>query len=128
MRIIDADELINQIEQHCIDDEVTCKDDVIEIIDNAPTVELCKHERPTGEWIPINEKIIETLQDRYYYLVAHKDYTTPLKAKFYKDLPPYFKVCTFNGNFVTFIFEEENNEITHVMKLPEIPKEEEGKE
>ncbi|MBQ1295565.1 MAG: hypothetical protein IIY21_16085 [Clostridiales bacterium] len=46
MRLIDADKLINQIEQHCIDDEVTCKDDVIEIIDNAPTVE----ERQSGRW------------------------------------------------------------------------------
>ena len=63
MRIIDADKLINQIEQHCIDDEVTCKDDVIEIIDNAPTVlhdnysmgyqdgvRKVLSERPTGEW------------------------------------------------------------------------------
>ena len=75
------------------------------------------------EWIPINEKTIETLQDRYYYLVAHNDYKTPLKAKFYKDLTPYFKVCSFNGVFVTYIFSEEDNEITHVMKLPELPKE-----
>jgi len=79
------------------------------------------------EWIPINEETVKTLQDRYYYLVAHKDYTTPLKAKFYKDFPCYFKVCTFNGNFVTYIFsEEEDNEITHAMKLPELPKEEEA--
>ena len=58
MRIIDADKLINQIEQHCIDDEVTCKDDVIEIIDNAPTVELCKHERPTGKFDLIKRAVL----------------------------------------------------------------------
>ena len=80
------------------------------------------------EWIPINEKTIETLQDRYYYLVAHNDYKTPLKAKFYKDFPCYFKICSFIGVFVTYIFPEEDNEITHVMKLPELPKPEFPKE
>ena len=84
----------------------------------------CASTRQSGEWIPINEETIKILQDRNYYLIAHKDYTTPLKAKFYKDLTSFFKVCTFSGNFVTYFFEEENNEITHFMELSELPKKE----
>ena len=144
MRLIDADEFAKTLrdisKRQKYEELLTKKDgfptvaDVIEAIcqdldgtaiygfKNAPTVE------PKAEWIPINEETIKILQDRYYYLVAHKDYTTPLKAKFYKDLPPYFKVCTFNGNFVIFIFSEEYCEITHAMKLPELPIEEEGEE
>lgn len=133
MRIIDADRLNREIKDKFgyysatafvrnMQDlsQVEVFKHIMRLIEEAPTIE----ERQAVEWIPINEKTMETLQDRYYYLVAHKDYTTPLKAKFYKELPPYFKVCTFNGNFVTYIFEEEDNEITHVMKLPELPKEE----
>ena len=78
MRIIDADKLINQIEQHCIVDEVTCKDDVIEIIDNAPTVELCKHERPTGEW-----KLDDTEQFCYCSNCEDTYYPRPLDPCWY---------------------------------------------
>ena len=47
MRLIDADKLINEVEQHCIDDEITCRDDVIEIIEAAPTIE---NSHP-GKWL-----------------------------------------------------------------------------
>ena len=93
MRIIDADKLINQIEQHCIDDEVTCKDDVIEIIDNAPTVvpedfmnpyeegyERARKdfERPTGEW-----KLDDTEQFCYCSNCEDTYYPRPLDPCWY---------------------------------------------
>ena len=30
----------------------------------------------------------EELQDHHFYLVAHKDYGTPMKAKWHQDCPP----------------------------------------
>ena len=64
MRLIDADKLINQIEQHCIDDEVTCKDDVIEIIEEAPTIE----ELQSGEWEDFAKFVAsEVLDDCFVY-------------------------------------------------------------
>ena len=61
MRIIDADKLINEVEQHCIDDEITCRDDVIEIIEAAPTIE----ERRPGKWRARNNKYYAG--DGYYF-------------------------------------------------------------
>ena len=58
MRLIDADELKKAIDKYCEDYQGF--DGVIDIIDNAPTVE----ERPQGEWIIIksplsNETIVK---------------------------------------------------------------------
>lgn len=122
MRIIDADKLLNQIERHCINDEVLYKADVIEIIDNAPTVES------KAKWIPINEETIETLQDHYYYLVAHKDFTTPMKAKYHNDSFKHFEVFSFKSSQISYIFLNSTDDITHFMELPELPKEEEAAE
>lgn len=124
MRIIDADKLLNQIEQHCINDEVLYKADVIEIVEAAPTIET----RHPGEWIPINEETIKTLQDHYYYLVAHKDFTTPMKAKYHNDSFKHFEVFSFKSSQISYIFLNSTDDITHFMELPELPNEEEGEE
>lgn len=70
----------------------------------------------------------EELQDHYFYLVAHKDYGTPMKAKWHQDCPPTFQVYIGGGKCDEYIDElsnyhaEENKKITHWCKLPNLPK------
>lgn len=76
--------------------------------------------RPQGEWIPIEKE--DDLIDHYWYLVAHEDYKTPIKAKYHSDVPHF----TFSANgeeHASYIFE---GKITHYMDLPELPKEAEN--
>ena len=80
------------------------------------------------KWIPINEETIETLQDHYYYLVAHKDFTTPMKAKYHNDSFKHFEVFSFKSSQISYIFLNSTDDITHFMELPELPKEEEAAE
>lgn len=61
-----------------------------------------------GEWV---------LKDHYWYLIAHKDYGTPMKAKYHSDCP-HFTFFDANGERATYLFE---NKITHYMELPDIP-------
>lgn len=103
------------------------------VIDQAPTVlhdnysmgyqdgvKKVLSERPQGEWIPIEKE--DNLIDHYWYLVAHEDYKTPIKAKYHSDVPHF----TFSANgkeHASYIFE---GKITHYMDLPELPKEAEN--
>lgn len=70
----------------------------------------------------------EELQDHHFYLVAHKDYGTPMKAKWHQDCPPTFQVYIGDGKCDEYIDElsnyhaEENKKITHWCKLPNLPK------
>ena len=70
----------------------------------------------------------EELQDHHFYLVAHKDYGTPMKAKWHQDCPPTFQVYIGGGKCDEYIDElsnyhaEENKKITHWCKLPNLPK------
>lgn len=89
-------------------------------IDKAPTIE------PKAEWIPINEETIKILQDHHYYLVAHKDFKTPMKAKYHNDSFKHFEVFSFKSSQISYIFLNSTDDITHFMELPELPKEEEG--
>lgn len=73
-------------------------------------------ERPQGEWITI-EAGEDSLEDHYWYLIAHKDYGTPMKAKYHSDCP-HFTFFDANGERATYLFE---NKITHYMELPDIP-------
>ena len=120
MRIIDADKLKDELvnNSECIDSI----SDVFDILDNAPTIES------KAKWIPINEETIETLQDHYYYLVAHKYFTTPMKAKYHNDSFKHFEVFSFKSSQISYIFLNSTDDITHFMELPELPKEEEGEE
>ena len=70
----------------------------------------------------------EELQDHHFYLVAHKDYGTPMKAKWHQDCTPTFQVYIGGGKCDEYIDElsnyhaEENKKITHWCKLPNLPK------
>lgn len=57
----------------------------------------------------------ERLKDRYWYLVAHKDYKTPIKAQW--RVGECFKIAFSNE----MVFEDDL--ITHWMELPEMPSE-----
>lgn len=74
------------------------------------------YERP---WINIENE--DKLVDHYWYLIAHKDYATPMKAIYHSDFP-HFVFATSNGHCrVSYIYE---GKVTHYMELPELPLEE----
>ena len=79
--------------------------------------------RPQGDWITI-EAGEDLLKDHYWYLIAHKDYGTPMKAKYHSDCP-HFTFFDARGERATYLFEDK---ITHYMELPDIPKEAEKDE
>lgn len=91
-----------------------------------------KYNQRLNKWVSMEDCIdMDLLDDHFYYLVSHKDYKTPMKAKFHKDCSGYhFEVCTMEGAIIEWIytgpdeykFGEEWN-ITHVMNLPDMPKE-----
>lgn len=78
--------------------------------------ELVKEEekRSTGGWITI-EAGENFLENHEWYLVVHKDYETPMKAKYHSDCP-HFTFFDARGEEVSYLFE---NKITHYMKLPD---------
>ena len=74
-----------------------------------------------NKWVSMEDCIdMDLLDDHFYYLVSHKDCSGY-----------YFEVCTMEGTITEWIytgpdeykFGEEWN-ITHVMNLPAMPKEE----
>ena len=76
------------------------------------------------EWIPFTEDIWDKLEDHVFYLVVHKDYKSPMKAKFHADSLPHFEIATFNGVRVEYpslakCLEECG--ITHIMNMPDMP-------
>ena len=64
-------------------------------------------------WFNIGRE--DLLEDHNYYLIAHKDYDTPIKAKYHDDPMPNF---TFM-NKTSYI---SDGKITHFMFLPDLPK------
>lgn len=58
------------------------------------------------------------LMDHYYYLVAHKDFDTPIKAKYHDDQLPCFECICHLGVFYSYLIDKE---ITHYMELPPLP-------
>ena len=68
-------------------------------------------------WIELDDKTADDLNDHVWYLIAHKDYETPMKAKYHIDVPS-FTFNTSEGEQRTYLFE---NRITHYMPLPELP-------
>ena len=120
MRTIDADKLKKVLSDkdyitytHEFGDAIPV-DWIMSAIDNAPTVE----ER-LQEWITI-EAGENSLEDHYWYLIVHKDYETPMKAKYHDDCTPHFTFYDAKGERATYLFEDK---ITHYMKLPEFPEE-----
>ena len=88
-------------------------------------------------WFEINENTINSLEDHNWYLVCHRDYDTPIKAKFHRDSFCYFELCTSNGVKIEYLYAGFNedpyilkpndehyvNKITHFMLLPTMPEE-----
>lgn len=72
------------------------------------------------EWIPFTDDMWDKLEDHVFYLVAHKNYDSPLKAKFHADSFPHFEIATFNGNIIEYPGLDDCN-ITHIMKMPNMP-------
>lgn len=65
-------------------------------------------------WIDINEN---KPNDHEWVLIAHKNYATPMKAKYHSD-GECFEFYTSGGVNWSYIFE---SEITHWQKLPKLP-------
>lgn len=69
-----------------------------------------------NKWIPIDEG---TLEDHHYYLIAHKDYGTPMKAKFHREcFGDRFEFFTYSGPQYECSLD---GKITHYMELPSLP-------
>ena len=62
----------------------------------------------------------DLLKDHHFYLVAHKGYGTPMKAKWHQDCAPHFEVLIGDGktNEYVSIFDEK---ITHWKELDDKP-------
>lgn len=80
--------------------------------------DLMQHyeEKPQGEWITI-EAGEDLLIDRHWYLIVHKDFGTPMKAKYHSDCP-HFTFFYEGGEGCSYLFEDK---VTHYMELPDIP-------
>lgn len=84
-----------------------------------------------GTWIPLEyidwEWIEdERLKDHHFYLVAHKAFSTPIKAKYHDDGGMrHFQIMSVPNVIRTGdYFDEEypwNDNITHWMELPDMP-------
>jgi len=73
------------------------------------------------EWHEFNHDSQDLLKDHYFYLVAHKDYKTPMKAKWHDDGLPSFEVYIGVGktNEYVSVFDET---VTHWKEIDELPK------
>lgn len=65
-------------------------------------------------WTPWKEHD-DRLRDHYYYLVTHKDYGTPMKAWYHKDVDR-FDILSVDGGDSAYIWDDK---ITAWMELPE---------
>ena len=66
---------------------------------------------------------VDLLQDHYFYLVAHKDYKTPMKAKYHADGEPHFEILSAVNSSVVWL-SEFGDKITYYTDLPDLPAEE----
>lgn len=63
----------------------------------------------------------DNLIDHNFYLIAHKDFGTPLKAQYHSDFP-HFTFSVSGRGYAEFVYD---GKITHYMELPELPWKEE---
>lgn len=68
----------------------------------------------------------DRLEDHYYYLVVHKAFATPMKAKFHMDTCPYFEILSYNYKRLENWHNFENvyqwdDSITHFALMPDLP-------
>lgn len=88
-------------------------------------------EKWSGTWIPleyIDGEWFEDdrLQDHYFYLVAHKKFATPMKAKYHDDGGMrHFQIMSVSNDICTrHNFDNVyswDDSITHWMELPDMP-------
>ncbi len=74
-------------------------------------------ERKTGKWIPWKSENDEHLKDRHYYLVTMRTYDTPMKAKYYDEVLPHWKVYGTTIENTEYIYFADD-QITAYMELP----------
>ena len=72
------------------------------------------------KWLLISENI-DKLKDHYFYLVTHKDYGTPMKAKYHDDLGGYFELINYKREteYINQILGE--SKCKYFMEMPEMP-------
>lgn len=76
-------------------------------------------------WIPLTKDTIDRLKDHHWYLITHKDYETPIKAKFHLGGLQHF--TWYNGGGIwccSYYIEGYDNEVLAWMPLPDPYKEE----
>lgn len=75
-----------------------------------------RQEPPAQQWIPF-DRDDNRLKDRYYYLITHTDYKTPIKAKWYSYEGEW--VEPFTGKTLWHSWFPEDNKVLAWMELPE---------
>lgn len=66
----------------------------------------------------------EDLRDHWYYLVNHKDFDTPMKAKYHNDGElRCFQIVSHN-RYVDDVYSWDIDVVTHFMEMPEMPERE----
>lgn len=81
--------------------------DAMNALRNVPTVECFEW----NTWAEHDDR----LKDNYYYLVTHKDYDTPMKAKYHGNVPR-FDILGGNNEVALFF----DGTVTAWMELPDI--------
>ena len=73
------------------------------------------------EWHPFcrQPEMHEELKDHYYYLVTHRKYKTPMKAKWHSENGGAFEVYCHNGSEFWYSWDPDNPIIAW-MEMPEI--------
>ena len=100
----------------CDDDKVPAESQTADAIHAEVYFNIGGFNRRT--WYSIDTEGL--LEDHDYYLIAHKDYDTPIKAKYHDDQVPHFTFLdSENGMQTSYI---SDGKITHFMFLPDLPK------
>lgn len=107
MRLIDADALIDRMKR------TSRFFDVVYDIEEMPTI---------NQWIPWKE-FDGRLKDHYFYLVTHRAYATPMKAKYHIDMDCFEIINAPHTRVYTW-----DDLITAWMDLPEVYREEKPNE
>lgn len=71
----------------------------------------------TWHKLPDDENLLE---DHYWYLIAHRRFGTPMKAKYHDDCDARFEFYCAEGRCSSYLTD---NEVTHWMELPKKPEE-----
>ena len=101
------DDLIGMVD----DDDDSKYDKALKI-----AIKVLKDLPSAQKWIPF-DRDDNRLKDRYYYLITHTDYKTPIKAKWYSYEGEW--VEPFTGKTLWHSWALEDNKVLAWMELPE---------